>query len=312
MIKNKKILFWGSSYISIPFFKALFGRDHNIVGLITGYKTLKGTASDTITNIALENKIQVFQPEYIKENNDFFTTLSSLEPDLSIIISYGKILPLTLINMPIFGSINVHFSLLPKYRGPSPIQNAILNGDTETGVSLIKIDEKVDHGPVIIQKKISISTSDTYKTLTDKLSVLGIESMLHILDRIFEDTLDLKQQRDQDATYTKMLFHSEGILDPKDSTVINYNKIRALNPEPGTFMNINDQSFKILKAHLPGTPLLQHPQMNPGGFFKYDNELGLQFKDGFLIIDKIQKPGGKLISGKEFLNGYRGFIQKAF
>ncbi len=192
-------------------------------------------------------EIKIFQPIDPKE---IYQDLLNLNPDLFIVAAYGKIIPQKLLTIPKLGSIGVHPSLLPKYRGASPIQRAILNGDQETGVSLFLMDEQLDHGPVIVQKKLTIDKLN-FEILSQKLAQLGGELLVETLPKFIKGEYTLQPQNDKEATYAPKITIDDAYVDLEiDDPIIIERKVRALNPEPGVWTYKDNKRMKILEVEL--------------------------------------------------------------
>ncbi len=213
-----------------------------------------------------------------------FKKLKELKPDLVIVASYGKIIPKDILKIPKYGCLNVHGSLLPKYRGPSPIQTAILNNDKETGVTIILMDEKIDHGKIISNSKFLISKKFTYPELCEKLANLGVKLLIETIPKWTKGQIKPKPQNESKASYTKILKREDGKIDWNKSAQEIERQIRAFNPWPGTFTFIKHKNktlrIKILEANV---------------------------KDNKLIIKKLQPEGKKPMTFEEFQRGYNGF-----
>ncbi len=229
--------------------------------------------------------LNVLQPEKLRDNAEFFEEFKKVKADIAIVAAYGKLIPQEIFNLPEHGTINAHPSLLPKYRGPSPIQTALLNGDMETGITIMQVDNEMDHGPIISNTKIQILNNDTYEVLRDKLAKLGAELLIKTLPDYLAGKIKPQPQDHIQATFTKKFTAEDGEIKLDDKKAA-YNKIRALNPEPGTFIWLEEGSkkmrLKILDAEL------------------YENSL--EFK-------KVQLEGGKPMNAKEFLKGHPNFIE---
>jgi len=205
-------------------------------------------------------------------------------PDVGILASFGAIVPKDILNFPKKGILNLHPSLLPKYRGTSPIQFTLLNGEKETGITIIKMDEKVDHGPIVSQSQEKVLPEDTAKSLYERLFTLGAKTLLTILPAFLEGKIELRPQDHSQATYTKRLTREDGEIDWKKPDDFNERFIRAIFPWPGAWTLLRSPSFggqakrlKILKAHL---------------------------EKGKLFLDQVQLEGKKPVSFKQFLEGY--------
>ncbi len=254
--------------------------------------------------LADKNKIPILQPEKLRDNSEFVNQLKKLKPDLAIVAAYGKILPKEILEIPKHGFINVHGSLLPKYRGASPIQSAVLNGDKETGITIMKIDKEIDHGPIISNVKIQISNDDTFESLSQKLAISGADLLIKIIpDYIFGKIKSIKQDHSK-ATYTKIIKKEDGKIDWSKSAEEIERMTRAFYPWPTvyTFVNLK-KLLKILEAGV-----LNGGNKKTGEVFLKNNELAVQCGKNILTIKKLQLEGGKVLSAKEFLNGHKDFI----
>lgn len=229
--------------------------------------------------IAQSFQIPVLQPT--SYTNSAIAKLVCQQADLFIVAAYGKILPKRVLNIPKYGALNVHPSLLPKYRGPSPVQAAILNGDEETGVSIMLMDEKIDHGAIVANTKYQIlDTKYSYTELHTKLAELGAELLIKTTPDWVTGNIKPVPQDDSRASYTKILKKDDGRIDWKDSAEYIERQVRALNPWPGTFTYWRGKIMKILTAHI---------------------------EEGKLVLDDIQLQGGKPMSFREFLLGHKDF-----
>lgn len=238
--------------------------------------------------------------------------LKDLKPDLAIIAAYGKILPKEILEIPRLGFINVHPSLLPKYRGASPIQSAILNSEKETGVTIMKIDEEMDHGPVVAYSKLPIANGDNYESLSKKLAILGAELLIKILPDYVSGSIVSIEQEHSKATYTKIIKKEDGKIDWRKSADEIERMTRAYYPWPSAYakLKIKNEKFKIIKI-IETEPMLQYSDVSkysPGKIFLTENkELAVKCGKDVLIIKKLQLEGGKILNAKEFLNGHKDF-----
>lgn len=278
-----KIVFMGTPEFAVPSFQALIN-NYKVVAVVTN-------SSDTpVKKIAEENKIPVlFQLDKLPY------------ADLYVIAAFGKIIPKSIFNIPRFGTLNVHASLLPLWRGASPIQCAILNGDKKTGISIINITEKVDQGPILAKSEILISKSETYETLSNKLSKIGAELLIKTIKDYLNNKILPKQQNELEATYTKIITKEDGhIIWSKKAEEIE-RQIRAFNPWPGsfTFFSRNKQllRLKILKAEVC-------PDIEKSNFGQVFPDLIIKTGKESLKIEELQLEGGRILTTKEFLAGY--------
>ncbi len=230
--------------------------------------------------------------------------LNNLKPDLGLIAAYGKILPKEILEIPKNGFINVHPSLLPKYRGASPIQAAILNGEKETGVTIMKIDEKMDHGPILANSKLLMADSDTYESLSKKLAELGAELLIKTVPGYISGRIKPVKQKHEKASYTKIIKKEDGKIDWSKSAEEIERMTRAYYLWPSAWATWNKKILKIIEAEV----LENDNGYKTGEIFMIDSKLCIKSGKDALAIKKIQLEGGKILTAKEFLNGHKDFI----
>lgn len=247
--------------------------------------------------------IPVLQPKKLDE--DFTLQVSSFKIDLAIIAAYGKIIPKTILNTFKYGAINIHASLLPAYRGASPIQCAILNGDKETGVTIMRVDEEMDHGNIISNLKTQISKIDTYESLSHKLAGLGAELLIKTIPYYISRKLKPVEQNHSKATYTKIIKKEDGKIDWSKSAEEIERMTRAFYPWPSAYANIKNKILKIIEVDISDAQNKHHVGEV---FLTVKNILAVRCGKGCLIIEKLQLEGGKILTAKEFLNGHKDFI----
>ena len=295
----KKIVFMGTSYFAVPILKSLYQNGYPISVVYTqppkkskrGQKFNKSPINLFCENISLE----VRTPQTLKNNNEEDLYLRDLKPDIIIVISYGQIIPINLLNIPKNGFLNVHASLLPKWRGAAPIQRSIMNLDTETGISMMKINENLDEGPVCNQYTLKISEKINSEELSEKLSLLASEKILDILDNIYEDTIKFKDQDHSKATYAKKIQKAEGKIDWNENADKIIGKINGLYPFPGAFFIYNGERYKILKAEKSYT------KGKAGKIISEDFEICCG--EGSIKVLTIQREGKRVQQINEFLLG---------
>lgn len=294
-------------YFGTPLFSARVLEDlaqyFDICAVVTqpdkfiGRKKILGSPPVKIS--AKHLKIPAYQPKKIL---DILQDLKSLFPDVGILYAYGKILPKEILDIFPHGIVNIHPSLLPKYRGPSPVQQALLNGDRETGVTLIALDEKMDHGPILAQKKISVEKDDTCENLTKKLSKVGSELVKDALSQHMNNSLQPKNQDHSRATFTKIITRDSGEIHWKSSSEYIIRMRRAFYPWPGIFATINNKRIKIIRLKIYDGP--QKISGKTGNFFlASDGQIGVYTGDGAVIIQEIQLEGKKPMSSQDALRG---------
>ncbi len=312
MKKTLPIIFFGSSEFSLYVLKE-FIKQYKPVLVVTLKAKPAGRGlkiqANPVYNFCLKEKLSVIE---FDSWDDFKKDINLIKPIAGVIAGFSKIVPKEIIDLFPKGILNIHPSLLPKYRGPNPIREVILNNEKETGVTIILIDELVDHGPILVQKVFPLKGNETYKELEEKLGKIGGEILNEIIEKYLEDKIELKEQDHSKATYTKKIEKEDGILKLNE----NYNdwdrKIRALNPWPGTFIYLDNKLLKIFSIEKVNEKNLPKEILKTqiGNFFTFKNELGIRLNDAFILLKEVQLEGRKKMSGKEFLNGYRKLIFK--
>jgi len=252
--------------------------------------------------------IKVEQPEKI---SDFKSELSLLKPDMIIVAAYGQIIPKEILDIPKYGCLNIHPSLLPKYRGASPIQAAILNNDKRTGVTIILMDEKIDHGQIIAQRSMMLEEKERARNLHDKLAQLSLNLLLETISNLEKGLTKLTIQDDSQATFTKTLNKGEGVINWKKPADMIEREIRAFEYWPGSFtfwtkLNV-PLRIKITKARVLKS--MKGIDYSIGQtFVVLKNEIGVQCGEDFFVIERLQLEGKEEVSSEEFLRGYPNFI----
>jgi methionyl-tRNA formyltransferase len=258
--------------------------------------------------LAEKYKIPVVQPDNIK---NWKLEIKNLKPDLGIVASFGQIIPNDILRIPKYGFLNVHPSLLPKYRGPSPIQSAILNGDQKTGVTIMRVSEEIDAGPIFSQKEIEIDPKETYESLHDKLAEAGTKLLLEVLSKLPKGQASSRPQDDSEASYTKIIRKEDGRINWDKAAETIEREVRAFSfwPRSYTFW---ERKGKLTRINILKTRVLKSPNSvrYPVGkvLVVPQNEIGVQCGKDFLVIEKLQMEGKKEMKAEDFLNGFPGFI----
>jgi methionyl-tRNA formyltransferase len=251
---KKKIVFMGTPLFAVPILKSLYQNGYPVSVVYTQppNKSQRGQKlkNSPIQNISEILNLEVRTPLNLKNNENEYNYLKNLNADLAIVVAYGQIIPEEFLNLTKYGFINIHASLLPKWRGAAPIQRSIMNLDKETGISFMKIVKKLDEGPVCKKLNIKISEKDNYDTLSDKLSSLASENMLDIIDDIFEEKVLYEEQNHEKATYAKKILKSEGEIKWSENAENILGKINGLYPSPGAWFVYKGERYKILNAEL--------------------------------------------------------------
>ena len=287
-MNQPKIIFIGTSQFAVPILEKLFSRNYQIIAIITAPDRPAGRRQELtpppIKEAALNYNLPILQPERIEQIQN---KISEMSPDLIVLAAYGRIIPKGVLNIPRLGCLNFHPSLLPKYRGPSPIQTAILNDDKITGVTIILMDEKIDHGPIIAQKELSINPRETSRSLEEKLSHSAANLLIEILPQYLEGKIKPEAQDESKASYTKIINREDGRINWQESAQTIDRKIRAFYPWPGAWTYFGQQRVKIIKAKAVD-------QAQPAA---------LSTGKGFLFLEIVQPAGKKTMTGQEFFRG---------
>ncbi|MFH0955833.1 MAG: methionyl-tRNA formyltransferase [Candidatus Falkowbacteria bacterium] len=302
-----RVIFIGTAEFGLPAFKALIkDSDFEIVLVITqpdkpiGRKQI--VTSPPIKIAAEKNNITVLQPEYII---DIKEKISLLSPDLIVVAAYAQLIPEEILNLPKYGCLNLHASLLPKYRGAAIIQAAILNGDEQTGLTIIKMDKGLDTGPILAQITIDIGDKDTAGTLYDRLSGASANFLIETIKKYLAGKITLKAQSSGLTNYVKTLAKSDGLINWSKPAAYLEKFIRAMNPWPVAWTWLDGQQIKIISAQ--NRPI-EINSYKPGKTFKYNAGLAVQCGRDALIIKSLQLEGKTALTSEEFLRGHKNFI----
>lgn len=250
----KKIVFMGTPFFAVPILKSLYQNGYPISTVYTQppQKSQRGQKinKSPIQGISETLKIECRTPSSLKNNKEEYNYLKELDADIAIVVAYGKIIPKEYLNLVKKGFINIHASILPKWRGAAPIQRSIMNLEKETGVSIMKIAEKLDTGPICNTYKVKIMNNDNAETVAEKLSILASQRILDNIDEILEDKIKFKEQNHKEATYAAKIYKTEAQIVWSETAENIIGKINGLYPSPGAFFIYNGERYKILKASL--------------------------------------------------------------
>jgi methionyl-tRNA formyltransferase len=250
----KKIVFMGTPFFAVPILKSLYQNGYSVSVVYTQppQKSQRGQKinKSPIQGISETLKIECRTPVSLKDNKKEYNYLKELQADIAIVVAYGQIIPKEYLSLVKKGFINVHASLLPKWRGAAPIQRSIMNLEKETGVSIMKIGEKLDTGPVCNSYKIEIMAGDNSETIAEKLSALAAEKISDNIDGILEDKIEFKEQNCNEVSYAPKIKKTEGQIEWNEAAENIIGKINGLYPNPGAFFTFNGERYKILKASL--------------------------------------------------------------
>ena len=304
-----KILFFGNSEFGINTLASLVNSDHNVLQVITNSDKVSGRGgkinSTPVKVFALENNIAITEVDSLNDSN-FLKKISAFNADIFVVIAF-RLLPVSLFKIPPLGTINLHSSYLPKYRGAAPIHRALLNGDSETGLSTFLIDEKIDTGNIIIQKTIDIDSNDNFGDLHDKMSLYGSKLVLDSITHLQENK-PLSNQSGV-ASYAKKISKKELQINFNDDANFILNKIRAFSPSPGAYSYLKSFRLKIFKASKSN---FFGSELNPGEIRVSQNKLFVGTGSNSIEILKIQIEGKPIIYASDFINGHFQHLSKKY
>ena len=301
----------GSPEFALPCLRALAACEGSetlhkqVIGVVTQPDRTSGRGRELkmppVKTLALELAIPVMQPEKLRAP-EAMEQLRKWSPDLIVVAAFGQILKKDVLDLPRFGCINVHASLLPRWRGAAPINAAILHGDKETGVTIMKMDVGLDTGPMLAKRSIRLSRDDTAGSVTETLSHLGADLLIETLPDYLSGKIIPQPQPEQGATYAPMLKKEEGKLDFTRDVHELERQVRAFNPWPGTFIDFDGAFLKIHKAHV------EKGNAPAGQRLIVQDQPAVGARGGLLILDEVQPAGKKSMSGKSFLAGARRWV----
>ena len=296
-----RIVFMGTPEFSVNVLEGILAH-HEVVLVVTQPDKLVGRKQileySPVKKVALEHGLSVFQPVKIKDD---YQAVLDAKPDLIITAAFGQFIPSVILNYPKYGCVNVHGSLLPKYRGGSPIQTSIINGEKETGITIMYMASKMDAGDIIAQRSIPILPEDDNGTMFSKLSVLGRDLLLEVLPSIFEGTNQRIPQDESKVTYAYNIKHEDQFINWNSSSDEIVNFVRGLAPNPTALTSINGTIIKIFKAKKVSDTV----SGNPGEVIKLNKELLVCTSDGVVSILELQQAGKNKMDAKSFLNGQK-------
>jgi methionyl-tRNA formyltransferase len=302
-----RVVFMGSPEFAVPSLRALT-RDYTVVGVVTqpdrpagrgrALKPPEIKVEASALGLATIQPNKLTEPSAVQQIRDW-------APEVIVVAAFGQLLRREMLDLPAHGCINVHASLLPRWRGAAPIQAAIAAGDAEAGVTIMRMDEGLDTGPVIAQRRVAIDPQDTGGSLAAKLASLGAELLPTVLRGYLSGALVAQPQDAARATKAPLLKKEDGRLDPSLSAEVLERRVRAFNPWPGAFIVMDDGNLKVHRAHAIAA------QHSPGSRLLADGKAALATAQGVLVLDEVQPAGKKPMSGEDFLLGARGWRQDA-
>lgn len=299
---SKRVVFMGSPDFALPSLRLLH-QHYQIVGVVTQPDRASGRGrelkSPPVKILAGELNLPIIQPEKLKEATE---QLKIWNPDVIVVAAFGQILKREILDLPKFGCINVHASLLPRWRGAAPINAAILAGDEETGVTIMKMDEGLDTGDMLSKKSIRLKPDDTAGSVFQTLSTLGADLLIETLPKIFDGSITPQPQPDEGATYAPMLKKEDGKLNFNHSIYEIERRVRAMNPWPSAWFEWNGSLLKVMRVSVSEKKVGE-----TGNRFIVEGRGAVTCADGSIILEEVQPAGKKIMSGKSFLAGVRNW-----
>ena len=322
-----KVVFMGTPDFSVKSLEKLYTNGIEVCAVVTTPDRKSGRGMKTIPSpvkeYAIKNNIKIFQPEKISKNTEFKDEIRKMEPDLVCVVSYGVILPKSFLEIPKYGCINVHPSLLPKYRGSAPIQWAVLNGDEKTGVTIMYLNEQMDAGDIIVQKEVEIGENETTGELWERLGSLGADLLLESVNKVSKGTVKRIPQEGE-VTFAPMLTKEMARIDWSKSTNEIKNLVRGLNPIMGAYSILKNKKIKFWKVESISTEdfdekskLYEHIEFknaSAGEILFANDKIGLFIKttDGIISVLEIQGENAKKMSIDSYLRGNKMSIGEWF
>lgn len=299
--KDVKIIFMGTPDFSVPVLKSLI-QNYKVRAVVTQPDKIVGRGGNVsfspIKKVAMEHTILTLQPEHIRDSVDEILTL---EPDLIVTCAYGQILPREILDYPKYGCINVHASLLPKYRGGAPIHRAIMNGATKTGITIMYMNTRMDEGDIISQAEVEITETETASTLHDKLSILGANLLMETLPDILNGTNTRTPQDSSKATYGFIIKREDERIDFRKTKKEIYNQIRGLNSWPGSYCICDSKILKVWESYVTEN---YFPSKFNGEITNiYKDGFGVKVENGEVVFTVVQPEGKAIMRATDFVNG---------
>ncbi len=314
MRSRLNIVFAGTPEFAVPSLSVLVEKGYAVRAVYTQPDRPSGRGQkltqSPVKTFALAHQIPVYQPKTLK-SPEAQAVLADLKPDLVIVAAYGLILPETVLKIPRWGCINVHASLLPRWRGASPIQHAILAGDQETGITIMQMDVGLDTGDILYQASCPIEREDTAQSLHDRLAKLGGEALLSTLEQLLAGQIKAAPQIDAEANYAHKISKQDGAIDWTQSAVLLARKIRAFTPWPTSYTSLSKHSglvIRVCQAEVIEQPV---PSNRAPGTILQANKMGIDVATGdqILRLTRLQLPGGKSLTVREILNAHQAMFE---
>lgn len=309
MRKDIKVVFMGTPEFACESLKEIYEAGFNIVGCFTNPDKPSGRGmklkASAVKEYAIEKNIPIYQPKKIRNNQEVLDILDKLAPDVIAVVAYGKILPKEVLDIPKYGCINVHGSLLPKYRGAAPMQWALINGEKETGITTMFMDVGMDTGDMLLKEEIEIKDDYNLEKIHDKLMVIGAKLLVKTIDGVVSGTITRIPQP-KDGTYAPMITRDMTKIDFNKSAREIFNFVRGLSPFPGTYMELEDgRKYKVFDVSYKEDKNIDST-VEPGDILLMSKDsLYIRCKDGYVMINKIQPENSKRMDIRAFMAGNR-------
>lgn len=302
-----RLVFCGTPDFAVPTLESLLAHRHEIPLVLTQPDRPAGRKMElqqsAIKRAALSHRLRVSQPEKIKSNLDLRAELESIRPDAIIVVAYGRIIPDWMLKLPRFGNINLHGSLLPKYRGAAPIQWAVASGETETGVTTMQLDAGLDTGDILLERRLAIGLDTTASELYPQLASIGAALMIETLDGLEHKTITPRPQENDCATLAPILTREDGRMELDRQTAREaYNRWRGFSPWPGAHAEFRDKRFLVHRMHPASTSTLA---IAPGELALVNDMLLAGTADGKLALDEVQMEGKARMPGAQFAKDFQ-------
>lgn len=304
MSQPLKLVFCGTPAFAVPTLEKLLEAGFPVSLVVTQPDRPRGRGMELtpspVKQRALQFGLPVAQPEKIKDNDEFRNRLADIRPDAIIVVGYGRIIPQWMIALPRFGNINLHASLLPKYRGAAPIQWAIARGETVTGVTTMRIDAGLDTGDILLQKEVPIAPEDTAETLAPRLAAIGADLMIDTLHALAAGTISARAQDDNQATLAPTLKKEDGRIDFRRAAKETWDRLRGFQPWPGAFTSFRSKNLNVWDTSLC------EAQIGPGELVVENNRLIVGCGQGSALeLIVVQPEGKRRMSARDFIQGYK-------
>ncbi len=298
-----RILFMGTPDFAVPCLETIYNMGHQVVGVVTQPDKPKGRGHKLlpppVKELALKNGAEIFQPQSLK-NEAFLEDLKRIDPELIVVVAYGKILPKYILNYPAYGCINVHASLLPKYRGAAPIQWSVINDNKTTNITTMYMEKGLDTGDMILKSETKIGANETYGELHDRLAQMGASLLKTTIEKIQLGDAPREKQNNELSCYAPMISKETGHIDWNKSAKEILNLIRGTNPWPMAYSIYEEMPMKIISAKIADTI-----EGNPGDIISVDKKgILVACNNGSVLVTEIQIQGGKRMAVSSYLNGH--------